>query len=490
MDKLVCFKAYDIRGKVPDELSEELAYYIGLAYCNVINPRRVVVGYDGRLESPMLAVAVIKGLTDGGAEIINIGLCGTEEVYFHTFHREKDGVDGGIMITASHNPKGYNGMKMVKSGSRPMSGAGDLQRIHDNVLSLTNVIPATPLVIPAKAGIQSFSRFAMDPRLRGDDKSGSGNDTEKHSAVHIDEDKSSYISHLLTYVDINQLKPLKIVVNPGNGPAGSIIKLLEKHLPFEFIYLNEKVDGNFPNGVPNPMIVENRIVTSEAVIANKADLGIAWDGDFDRCFLFDELGQFIEGYYIVGLLAESFLKKSPGEKIIHDPRLIWNSTDIIKNAGGIPVQSKSGHSFIKEKMWQENAIYGGEMSAHHYFRDFAYCDSGMLPWLLITELLSNRECPPLSTLVEKSILAYPCSGEINYKVDNFEEAIDKIKTYFSGQQPSFDYTDGISVEFTDWRFNLRGSNTEPYLRLNLEVRGQNISIKEKLAEIESIIMQD
>lgn len=451
MNKLECFKAYDIRGKVPEELNVDLAYKIGIAYADIINPGKIIVGYDVRLESPMIAEAVIKGLNYRGVDVINIGICGTEEVYFHTFNMEKDGIGGGIMITASHNPKGYNGMKMVKQGSRPMTGADDLQKIHDYILS---------------------------------------DNIEKHLSssgkMIKQEDKTAYISHLLSYIDVKKIQPLKIVVNPGNGPAGAVVRLLEKHLPCEFIYINEQPDGNFPNGVPNPMLQDNRKVTSDAVISNKADFGIAWDGDFDRCFLFDEKGSFIEGYYIVGLLAGSILRKSVGEKIIHDPRLVWNTIDIVKKAGGLALQSKSGHSFIKEKMREENAIYGGEMSAHHYFRDFAYCDSGMLPWLLILELLgvsSNK----LSQMVTKSLDDYPCSGEINYKVDDVSSALRTIEKHFEPQGPTIDYTDGISIEFDDWRFNLRGSNTEPLLRLNLEVRGKNISISEKVKEIESVI---
>lgn len=454
MNKLVCFKAYDIRGKIPDELNDQLAYQIGCAYANIINPGTVIVGYDVRLDSLILTEAVVRGLTDCGANVINIGLCGTEEVYFHTFHRRQDGVGGGIMITASHNPKGYNGIKMVKHNSRPITGTDDLKKIHDYVQNNKGTI-STSL-----------------------------------SGMHIvREDKSSYVSHLLGYVDVNKLKPLKIVVNPGNGSAGTIIKLLEKFLPYEFIYINEKTDGNFPNGVPNPMLPENRTVTEDAVMAHKADLGIAWDSDFDRCFLFDERGQFIEGYYVVGLLAARFVRKSAGEKIVHDSRLIWNTVDIVKNAGGVPVQSKSGHSFFKDKMRTENAVYGGEMSSHHYFRDFAYCDNGMLPWILITELLGSSG-KKLSELVAKRIKSYPCSGEINYRIDDSQGAIRKIKDYFARQGAAIDYTDGISVEFSDWRFNLRGSNTEALLRLNLEVRGKNVSIAERVIEIESVIASD
>ncbi len=457
-EKLSCFKAYDIRGKIPEDLNEEMAYQIGLAYSKIINPGTIIVGYDVRLESPMITRSVIKGLLDSGTNVINIGVCGTEEVYFHAFNREQDGIGGGIMVTASHNPKGHNGMKMVKSGSRPMSGADDLQDIHDIVVSIRD------------KKIDAESLIA----------------TNKGREI-TEEDKSEYIKHILGYIKTDNLKPLKIVVNPGNGPAGSIIKLLEEHLPCEFVYIHENPDGNFPNGVPNPMIIENRVSTSEAVIKHKADMGIAWDGDFDRCFLFDEKGDFIEGYYIVGLLAASFLAKNPGAKIIHDPRLIWDTIDIVQNAGGIAVQSKSGHSFIKKKMRQEDAVYGGEMSAHHYFKDFAYCDSGMLPWLLIAEhiVVSNTS---LSKLVEQRIEAYPCSGEINYRVQNVNDSIQKVKEHFLPQNPKFDYIDGVSIEFPEYRFNLRGSNTEPLLRLNLETKGNNVSIKEKIAEIESVLL--
>lgn len=452
MNKLACFKAYDIRGKVPEELSEDLSYKIGLAYSAIINPGTVVVGYDVRLESLSLSKALIKGLTDSGSNVINIGLCGTEEVYFHTFSNEHSGVGGGIMVTASHNPKGYNGMKMVSQGGKPISLSDDLKKIRDYILNSPG---------------QSFSG--------------------SKGSLLLKEDKTSYIAHLLEYIDARKLKPLKIVVNPGNGPAGIIIKLLENFLPFEFIFINEQPDGNFPNGVPNPMIPENRKATSDEVKYNKADFGIAWDGDFDRCFLFDENGDFIEGYYIVGLLAESFLKKYPGQKIIHDPRLTWNTIDIVKEQGGLSVQSKSGHSFIKEKMRQENAIYGGEMSAHHYFRQFAYCDSGMLPWLLVSELISKHG-ENLSSLVGNRISKFPCSSELNYKVENTTETIKKVKDHFAARNPHIDLIDGISLEFTNWRFNLRESNTEPLIRLNLEVKGGKESISERIAEIESIIM--
>ena len=448
-----CFKAYDIRGSVPEELDQDIAYKIGCGYARIFQPSKIIVGYDVRHESKIIAAALIQGLTESGIEVINIGLCGTEEVYFQTFHRQSLGVDGGIMVTASHNPKGYSGMKLVREGSTPISSDTGLFKIRDFV------------------------------EQQGKGKAGSN----KSRKAIIDNDKTAYIDHLLGYVNRNNLKPLKIVVNPGNGPAGIIIKLLAPHLPFEFIYINDEPDGDFPNGVPNPIIKENQVVTSAATIKYKADLGIAWDGDFDRCFLFDQNGQFIEGYYVVGLLAAAFLRKHPGEKIIHDPRLTWNTIDIVKNAGGKAIQSKAGHAFIKEKMREEDAIYGGEMSAHHYFRDFAYCDSGMIPWLLVTELLSNKNLT-LSNLVTERISTFPCSGEINYQVSDPDLVLKKIMEHFSTLNPKIDHTDGIGLEFEDWRCNIRKSNTEPLIRLNIEAKGHTKHlINKRLKEIESLI---
>ncbi len=452
--RLPCFKAYDLRGKVPEELDASLAYTIGRAYAKIIRPQTVVVGYDIRLESPELARHLIKGLNDEGSNVIDIGLCGTEEVYFQTFDKESEGVEGGIMITASHNPKGYNGMKFVREKSIPISSDSGLLEIHDKVLEIQN------------------AKEDVSQRNRG--------------WLRQEKEKEKYISHLLSYINLEAIKPLKIVVNPGNGGAGLIVKLLEKHLPCEFIYINETPDGNFPCGVPNPLLPENRSATEEAVKHHKADLGIAWDGDFDRCFLFCEKGNFIESYYIVGLLAESFLKKYPNEKIIYDPRLCWNTVDIVKKSGGKAVSSKTGHSFIKESMRAENAIYGGEMSAHHYFRDFAYCDSGMIPWLLIIELMSVED-KTFSSMVEECITAYPCSGEINYKVKCTKTVSKAVLDHYSALNPSVDYTDGLSLEFFDWRFNLRSSNTEELLRLNIETKGNKELLLKVVQEIEEVI---
>jgi phosphomannomutase/phosphoglucomutase len=460
---LACFKAYDIRGRVPDELNEDIAWRIGRAFAAELKPRSVIVGRDVRLESPSLVAALTKGLNDGGADVIDIGLCGTEEVYFQTFHRQ---VDGGIMVTASHNPKGYNGMKLVREGSRPVSGDSGLFAIRD------------------RAESNDFS-----PRLLSPERSrrqGEGPGERAAGTTRADPDKAAYIEHLLSYIDRSALKPLKIVANPGNGGAGPVMRLLEKHLPFEIIYVHEAPDGNFPNGVPNPLLPENREATARAIIEHQADLGIAWDGDFDRCFLFDAGGRFIEGYYLVGLLAEVMLAKQPGAKIIHDPRLTWNTIEQVKDAGGIPVQSKTGHAFIKERMRLEDAIYGGEMSAHHYFRDFAYCDSGMIPWLLITELMS-RSGKALAELVNERMDAYPCSGEINYRVSDVAATIERVLAHYLPQKPNLDRTDGVSVEFASWRFNLRGSNTEPLLRLNVETRGDTPAVTQRVSEIEALI---
>ncbi|RUM91418.1 MAG: phosphomannomutase [Thiomicrospira sp.] len=448
---LSSFKAYDIRGKVPEELNESLAYKIGKAYVVELSAKRVVVGYDIRLESQSLADALKKGLTEAGADVLDIGLCGTEEVYFSTFYHK---TDGGIMITASHNPKGYNGMKLVASGSKPISG---------------------------DTGLKEIERRVIEEDFKHSDS------TQNQPGLVISEtDKSAYIDHLLSYVDLSKLKPLKIVMDAGNGSAGAVIKQIAEKLPFKCFFINEVPDGHFPNGVPNPLLPENRSTTSDTVKQHQADFGVAWDGDFDRCFLFDENGNFIEGYYLVGLLAETLLAKNPGEKVIHDPRLTWNTIDQVQQAEGVPVQSKTGHAFIKERMRLEDAIYGGEMSAHHYFKDFAYCDSGMIPWLLIAELMSKTG-KSLSSLVSERMQAYPCSGEINYTVNDVPTVLEKIMTHFASQNPRIDKTDGVSLEFDDWRMNIRASNTEPLLRLNVESLGDDGLVWEKVKEIETLI---
>ena len=450
MQKLTCFKAYDIRGKLGTELNEEVAYRIGRAYGTFVGSgKQVVVGGDVRQTSASLKLALANGLQDAGVNVIDIGLTGTEEIYFATFHL---GVDGGIEVTASHNPMDYNGMKLVREGSKPISGdtgLKDIQRMAEE-----NDFPA----------VTTHGTYSQQSCL------------------------DAYVQHLLGYIDLKALKPLKLVVNAGNGAAGHVVDALEAEfqrlqVPVTFIKVHNDPDGTFPHGIPNPLLPENRADTRNAVLEHKADMGIAWDGDFDRCFLFDENGEFIEGYYIVGLLAEAFLQQHAGAKIIHDPRLTWNTIDVVKATGGEPIQSKTGHAFIKERMRLEDAIYGGEMSAHHYFRDFAYCDSGMIPWLLVAQLMSVKN-QALSALVDERIALYPCSGEINFHVADVKASIAAVRDHFAALQPLvIDTTDGLSMEFADWRFNLRGSNTEPVLRLNVESR-QNLALMQ--AQVEKI----
>ncbi|MCF3551747.1 phosphomannomutase [Stenotrophomonas maltophilia] len=446
---LPAFKAYDIRGRVPEELNEDLARRIGVALAAQLAPGPVVLGHDVRLTSPALQDALAAGLRGTGREVIDIGLCGTEEVYFQTDHL---GAAGGVMVTASHNPMDYNGMKLVKENARPISSDTGLFAISDAVAADTSEAQ------PPRAG-----------------------QTAQH-------DKHAYIQHLLSYVDASKLKPLKLVVNAGNGGAGAIVDLLAPHLPFEFIRICHEPDGSFPNGIPNPLLPENRAATADAVREHGADFGIAWDGDFDRCFFFDHSGRFIEGYYLVGLLAKAILARHPGGKIVHDPRLVWNTVDMVEQAGGVAVQCKSGHAFIKEKMRAKDAVYGGEMSAHHYFREFAYADSGMIPWLLIAQLVSESG-RSLADWVEDRMAAYPCSGEINFKVADAKAAVARVMEHFAAQSPTLDHTDGISADFGDWRFNLRSSNTEPLLRLNVEARGDAALMQARTDEISRLIQQ-
>ena len=444
---LPSFKAYDIRGRVPDELNPDLAYRLGLAYAARFSPRRVAVGRDVRLSSQELLDALAHGLGAGGAEALDLGLCGTEEVYFAAF---QPGIDGGIMVTASHNPMDYNGMKLVRGGAVPISGDSGLRELEAAVEASGAKAPAGPAPLTP-----------LDLR-------------------------PAYVRHLLGYVDAAALKPLKIVVNAGNGSAGLVIDALEPHLPLRFVKVHHQPDGRFPNGIPNPLLPENRAATAEAVVAHGADFGVAWDGDFDRCFLFDETGGFIEGYYIVGLLAEAMLRREAGAKIIHDPRLTWNTLDAVRTAGGVPVQSKTGHAFIKERMRAENAIYGGEMSAHHYFRDFAYCDNGNIPWLLVAALLSASG-RKLSSLVEQRQRLFPASGEINRKVASIAAVLQRIESRYAGAALKVEKVDGLSVEYPQWRFNLRGSNTEPVLRLNVESRGDAALMHAKTQELLGLI---
>lgn len=446
MEKIASFKAYDIRGKVPGDLNAELAYKVGKSVVKYLNAKKVLIGRDVRKSSPELAEALIKGITENGADVYDLGLCGTEMIYFGTPHLD---ADAGVMITASHNPPEYNGLKFVKKGSVPMGYESGLSDVEKMVLT---------------------NDYEIEDAVKG-----------KVEKIDLMDD---FIKNLNQFYDPQKIKDFKVVVNAGNGCIGPALDALEPNLPIKMIKVFHEPDSNFPNGVPNPLLPENRQPTIDALNKHKADLGVAWDGDYDRCFFFDEKGNFIEGYYIVGLLAKSILKKNPGEKIVHDPRLTWNTIKEVTAAGGEAVQSKSGHAFIKQKMREVNAIYGGEMSAHHYFRDNYYSDSGIIPFLLIMQLMSE-ENKTLGELVEEMVAAYPCSGEINTKLENPEAKLEEIKAKYSDGK--METVDGVSVEYDNWRFNVRLSNTEPLIRLNVESKGDKKLMEEKTQELLNLI---
>ena len=449
--KLACFKAYDIRGRVPDELNEAVAYRVGQAFVELRRPGRMVVGHDMRLSSRALTDALIEGVVSKGVDVIDIGLCGTEMMYFATAHLESEGVDGGIMVTASHNPADYNGMKIVGRGAKPVHGGNGLREIE---------------------ALVADGYLAAGPSPRGR--------VERPFLL------PDYTNHLMGYVPQGGFPDMTIVTNAGNGGAGLVVDALERTIPARFVKVHNEPDGTFPNGVPNPLLPENRAPTTQAVIEQQADMGVAWDGDFDRCFLFDEKGGFIEGYYIVGLLAQEMLRREPGAKIIYEPRLTWNTVEMVEDVGGRPVLSRTGHAFIKDSMRAEDALYGGEMSAHHYFRDFAYCDSGMIPWLIVAGIM-QRTGKPLSELVAERQALFPCSGEINREVKDIQRVLDYVRLQYSSDALRVDETDGLSFEFEDWRFNLRPSNTEPVIRLNVESRGDEALMQEKRDDLLAMI---
>lgn len=451
MTKLTCFKSYDIRGRLGADIDEDVCYRIGRAFVPAINPGTVVVGWDARETSPVLAAALMRGLTESGADVIDIGLCGTEEVYFATTHFE---AGGGLMVTASHNPIDYNGVKLVKAESRPISGDDGLGEIQ-TLAEAGNFPEAQPGRIEKR-----------DPR-------------------------AAYVEKVLSFVDLAGFKPMKILVNAGNGMAGPTFDAIAEGMervgcPVQFVRMHHTPDSSFPNGIPNPLLDENQPVTRDAVLEHGADFGVAWDGDFDRCFLFDETGAFVDGEYIVGLLAAAFMAKEPGARIVHDPRVIWNTIDLVEAGGGKAVASRTGHALIKAKMREVDAAYGGEMSAHHYFRNFMYCDSGMIPWLLIAELVSTTG-QSLSALLKERKAKFPSSGERNFRLNNPQAAVDAFEATYAAKALSDDRLDGISLGFDGWRVNLRQSNTEPVLRLNVEARGDTEVLAEKFAEISAFI---
>ena len=452
MTSYTCFKAYDIRGQLGDELNEEIALRVGRAFGEVLKARRVVIGRDPRGSSVALAGAVTEGLMLAGCEVLDLGLCGTEEMYFAVSHLE---ADGGIEVTASHNPMNYNGMKMVRRGSAPLDAANGLAAIK---------------------ALAESGNFAQDR---------SGTWRERLDA------RADYVRRVLDFVDLRALRPLKIVVNAGNGAAGPTFDAIAAELaargaPLEFVRMYHAPDGAFPNGIPNPLLPENQPATARAVVEAGADMGVAWDGDFDRCFFFDHRGNFVAGEYVVGLLAQVFLAKEPGARIIHDPRVVWNTLDLVAQAGGVAVAAPTGHAFLKQKMRDSGAVYGGEMSAHHYFRDFMSCDSGMIPWLVVAELL-GRSGQSLADLLAARRAAFPSSGEINFRVADVQAAVARIAAAYAPLALGRDTLDGLSLEFAEWRFNLRASNTEPLLRLNVESRGRVDLVEQGVADISALI---
>jgi len=454
---LTCFKAYDIRGRLGVDLDEGIARRIGRGFAQALPARKVVIGHDCRASSTKLTEAVIAALLDEGVEVLDLGLAGTEEMYHAT---TQFGADGGIEITASHNPIDYNGMKIVRKGSAPLDNATGLAAIKD-LAEADDFGPAKPCGTRRDVSVQA---------------------------------RAAYVQTVLGFVDVSALKPLKILVNAGNGTAGPTFDAIAAGLaglgaPLTFVRMHHDPDGSFPYGIPNPLLIENRPATADAVLAHGADIGVAWDGDFDRCFFFDHTGAFIDGEYIVGLLADIFLAKEPGARVVHDPRVVWNTRDVVAKAGGVAVQGRTGHAFVKQAMRDTGAVYGGEMSAHHYFRDFVYCDSGMIPWLLIAELIC-RSGQSLADLVAGRKAAFPSSGEINYHLTDPAKAIARVRAVYEPQATAKDETDGLSLELGDWRFNLRSSNTEPVVRLNVESRGQADLMPTRVAAIQALLLQD
>lgn len=454
MTPLTCFKAYDIRGRLGIDLDKDIAYRIGAAFAVALDAKTVVLGRDVRASSEKLAKSVAQGLIDQGCDVLDLDLSGTEEMYFATTHF---GADGGICVTASHNPMDYNGMKMVRAGSAPLDAASGLARIKE------------------LAEENAFQKRAAAGTIR--DVAG--------------EARSAYVERICEFVDIAGLRPLKILVNAGHGAAGPTFDAIVERLanlgsPLTFERLFHEPDGTFPQGIPNPLLPENQPATGEAVRASGADFGVAWDGDFDRCFFFDHTGAFIDGEYVVGLLAGAFLAKDPGATIIHDPRIIWNTQDLVGKAGGRAVQTRTGHAFIKQAMRDENAVYGGEMSAHHYFRDFVYCDSGMIPLLLVAELVSRHGL--LADLVAHRNAAFPSSGEINFILDDPKAAIARVRSEFEPEAVSIDEMDGLGFDMGDWRFNLRSSNTEPVVRLNVEARGDAELVEQGVERVKRTLL--
>ena len=444
---LTCFKTYDVRGELGVNFDANIAYRIGYAIAQHFESGNVIIGHDARRTSPDIAQALARGICDGGSRVLDIGMAGTEEMYWAV---TEFGAIAGVEVTASHNPINYNGLKIVKSGSRPLDELSDFHEIKR---------------LAEKALLKRKSRFL---------------DITDISTLA----RKKYVDQVLSFVSADKMRPLRVVVNSGNGAAGPTFdaiaaELSNRGVPIEFIRVHHQPNHHFPNGIPNPLLSENHAATSKVIQNESADFGIAFDGDFDRCFFFDGKGKFVPGEYVVGLIASIFLDKEPGAKIVHDPRVIWNTQDIISKKGGIAVQSKTGHAFVKQNMRLYDAVYGGEMSAHHYFRDFAYCDSGMIPWLLVAELVSVSG-KSLTSWIKDRFVKFPSSGEINFEVQNASKTISEVIASYQAVSDSVDEMDGVSLTFKDWRFNLRRSNTEALVRLNIETKSNFYLLDKKL----------
>ena len=428
------FKAYDVRGVFPDELDEEGAEAIGRAYVEQFEPRRIAVGRDMRLSGPAMQAAVMRGAAGAGADVLDLGLIGTEMLYFAVGSLE---LDGGIAVTASHNPKQYTGMKIVRRGALPVGGESGLLEIRERAVE------------GGKAG--------------GDRAAGR---IEEHDIW------PAYVERVLSFVDVSAIGPLKVVIDAANGMAGAMLPPVLEHLPIEAVRCYFEPDGSFPNHEPNPLLPENREFIVRKTLEEGADLGVAFDGDADRCFFVDDSGEFVPGDFATTLLAESLLEKEPGAKIIYDVRASWAVPETIERAGGEALVNRVGHAFIKHRMRKEDAAFGGEVSGHYYFRDFSQADTGVVPFLLMLELVSKRG-RKLSDVLAPLRERYFITGEINTPVPDVALKLQELKERYAAEG-TISHLDGISVDAEDWHFNVRPSNTEPLLRLNPEARSQEL----------------
>jgi phosphomannomutase len=441
------FKAYDVRGIYPSELDEDGAYAIGRAFVEVFEPKRIAVGHDMRVSSPSMAEAVIRGASEAGADVLELGLVGTEMVYFAVGEL---GLDGGIAVTASHNPKEYTGMKIVRSGALPVGGESGLLDIRDRALALSD----TP-------------------------------EGQTPGQVEPYDIWEQFVERVLSFIDPDAVKPLRVVADAANGMAGVMLPPVLEHLPqVEVVRCYFEPDGTFPNHEPNPLLPENREFIVRKTLEEQADFGVAFDGDADRCFFVDDSGEFVPGDFVTALFAELVLEKEPGAKIIYDVRASWAVPEMIERAGGVPLVNRVGHAFIKHRMREEHAAFGGEVSGHYYFRDFSQADSGVVPFLLMLELLSKRG-QKLSEILRPFRETYFITGELNTPVPDVAVKLRELEERF-GREGKVSHLDGVSVEAEDWHMNVRPSNTEPLLRLNLEARSKELMERKRDEVVEAI----